>query len=70
MKHSQEQKTSFYRANPGKFGGQLWERCRCGCEPVNMPSHLCIDCLIEGHDHSRIPGPAVPYHSVEPDGAN
>ena len=25
--------------------GQLWEKCRCGNEPVYAPSHLCEKCL-------------------------
>jgi hypothetical protein len=68
MAYTQEQKTAFVNANPGKFRGQLWERCRCGREPVNMPSHLCLNCLMASEDHPRIPGPRVPHHSVEPDG--
>jgi hypothetical protein len=65
--YTQEQKTAFVQAHPEKFRGQLWERCRCGREPVNMPSHLCLRCLMAGQDHPRIPGGRVPYHSVEPE---
>lgn len=43
-------KSEFYKLHPEQFEGQLWERCRCGNEPVNMPSHLCIDCLMRGKD--------------------
>jgi len=63
-KHSQAERTEFYQAHPEKFAGQLWERCRCGAEPVNMPSHLCIDCLIDGRDRPRIQ--TATYHSTEP----
>ncbi len=27
-----------------KKGGQLWEPCRCGREPVYLPLHLCEKC--------------------------
>ncbi len=27
-----------------KMSGQLWEKCRCGAEPVYMPLHLCEKC--------------------------
>jgi len=67
--HSDEAKESFYEANPNLFQGQLWERCRCGREPVNMPSHLCIDCLMDRQDHPRIQTGNVPHDSVEPNGA-
>lgn len=53
----------------GQFEGQLWERCRCGAEPVYMPSHLCPQCIMHGADHPRISGPAAPWHTTEPAGA-
>jgi hypothetical protein len=28
--------------------GQLWEPCKCGAEPVNMPLMLCDKCWPEG----------------------
>ena len=58
---------AFIATHPDKFQGQIWESCRCGNEPVNMPSHLCTDCLMRDEDHPRIPGPRVPHHSVEPE---
>ena len=27
------------------FGGQMWEECRCGNEPVYQPSMKCEDCI-------------------------
>ena len=32
-------------ADKKHFQGQLWEECRCGTEPVYMPSHRCEDCI-------------------------
>ena len=52
------------------LGAQLWEPCeRCGAEPsyAQPGGHLCAQCAQT--DHPRIPGPAVPYYSEEPDGA-
>ena len=31
--------------NNHELEGQLWEPCKCGKEPVYMPSHLCEKCL-------------------------
>ena len=50
---------AFIASHPHQFRGQLWEPCRCGREPVNMPSHLCTSCLMRNEDHLRIsPDPA------------
>lgn len=52
------------------LGAQLWEPCkRCGTEPsyAQPGGHLCAKCAQT--DHPRIPGPAVPHHAEEPDGA-
>jgi len=51
------------------LGAQLWEPCeRCGNEPsyAQPGGHLCAKCA--AIDHPRI-STRVPYHSVEPDGA-
>ena len=72
--HSQAQHDDETTPKPGtpqapSLGTQLWEECeRCGREPsyARANGHLCAGCIRKGEDHPRIPGPAVPYHSVEP----
>lgn len=60
-----EKRKAFKTANPEKFRGQLWERCQCGGEPVNMPSHLCTACIMDRADAPKLGG-RDPVHSEEP----
>jgi len=47
---------TFAAAHPEHFRGQLWERCRCGAEPVYMPSHRCPQCILRGAGRPRVTG--------------
>lgn len=62
-------KSLYIHNHPQKFQGQLWEPCKCGNEPVNMPTHLCADCLMRNEDHQRIGSGSEPEFYIEPDGA-
>lgn len=75
--HTQDQHDGEVSPKPGtvrgpSLGAQLWEECdRCSAEPsyARPNGHLCARCIGGGEDHPRIPGPAVPTNSREPDGA-
>lgn len=59
---------AYATQHPHQFEGQLWERCRCGAEPVYMPTHRCPQCIMRGAGQPRWSSVA-PMDSVEPDGA-
>jgi hypothetical protein len=59
---------AYAEEHPEQFAGQLWERCRCGAQPVYMPSHRCPQCILSGHAHPRLSGSYAPTDTVEPDG--
>ena len=64
--YSSSEINAFSAQHPEKLAGQLWERCRCGAEPVYMPSHCCPQCIMRGSDHPRLSGSAAPIDTTEP----
>ena len=57
----------YVSQHPRQFEGQLWERCRCGAQPVYMPSHRCPQCIMRGAGHPRL-SVAAPINTEEPEG--